>query len=273
MKLTKTQLDAYNRDGFVIIPNVLSDAELGRIRADARVALAEESPRRVLERDGQTVRGVHGQHKTFESFARLVRHPRLVEPCRQILADEVFVYQFKINLKAAFAGELWPWHQDFIFWREEDGLPEPRLVNVAVMVDDNTESNGPLMFLSGSHREGVIEVRPSASQGGAYAGEPAWIHNLTADLKYVLSREQVRYLAARYPVRTAVGSAGSVLLFHPNLVHGSSNNITPIDRCLILVTYNSVLNRAHPVATPRPEFLASRDYTPVIPGSESILTE
>lgn len=273
MKLTKTQLNAFDQDGFVIIPNVLSDAELARLRTELRAALAEESPRRVLERDGQTVRGVHGQHTTFEGFARLVRHPRLVEPCRQILGEDVFVYQFKINLKAAFAGDLWPWHQDFIYWREEDGLPEPRLINVAVMLDDNTEANGPLMFLAGSHREGTVEVRASASVDAAYAGGPAWIHDLTADLKYVLSREQVRRLAARYPVRTATGSAGSMLLFHPNVVHASSNNITPFNRCLILVTYNSVLNRARPVASPRPEFLASRDYTPVVAGPEGVLVE
>jgi ectoine hydroxylase len=35
----------------------------------------------------------------------------------------VYIYQFKINVKAAFGGDVWQWHQDYIFWRNEDGMP------------------------------------------------------------------------------------------------------------------------------------------------------
>src|SRR5438128_7514786 len=129
MLLPQTELDAYAADGFLLIPDVFSPDEIDVLKQELPAVLAEDSPRRVLEKDGQTVRAVHGAHATHEVFGRLARHPRLVHSARQILGSGVYVHQFKINVKAAFAGDVWKWHQDFIFWLKQDGMREPRAVN------------------------------------------------------------------------------------------------------------------------------------------------
>lgn len=269
MRLTAEQLDRYRRDGFLVLPEVFSARELERLSGDVDLALAENSPRRVLEKDGRTVRGVHGQHKTFASFDRLVRHPRLVTPAHQILDERVFVYQFKINVKASLVGDVWPWHQDFIFWRAEDGLAEPHLVNALVMLDEVTEYNGPVMFLAGSHAEGVID--PRVSDDGAPGAN--WIKDFSADLKYTVPGHHVRALSGRYRTESAKGGAGTIVLFHPNLVHCSANNMSACDRRVIIVTYNRVSNRARAVERPRPDFMCSRDYTPIEPTRDDALLE
>jgi hypothetical protein len=271
VKLTDVQIRTYRAQGFLLVERCFREAELDRLRADLPDALAENSPRRVLERDGVTVRGVHGQHVDIESFGHLVRHPRLVAPVQQLLDGPVYIYQFKINVKASLTGEAWPWHQDFIFWEREDGMPRADLVTALVMLDDTTEFNGPLMVLAGSHAEGCISVesRPKVAAGDG----PSWVNNLTADLKYALPHDRIRDLGARYPITSIKASAGAVLFFHPNLVHASTDNLSTRDRRLALATYCHTANQARPVPQPRPAFLSNRNPTPIEPVRDDILLD
>jgi ectoine hydroxylase len=78
----------------------------------------------VLEFDRQTPRAFHGGHEDAAVFAELTRRSVLLRSVQQILQDRVHVYQFKVNLKAAFAGDTWPWHQDYSFWLKEDAMLE-----------------------------------------------------------------------------------------------------------------------------------------------------
>jgi len=63
-----------------------------------------------------------------------------------------------------------------------------------------------------------------------------------------------------------------VLLFHGNVVHGSASNMSPFPRKMLLVTFNAVSNALPPADSPRPAFLASRDFTPIVPVDDDALT-
>ncbi|MGH9143045.1 MAG: phytanoyl-CoA dioxygenase family protein, partial [Vicinamibacterales bacterium] len=115
------------------------------------------TPGRVFERDGRTVRALHGCHLHSPIMKNLACLRRLVKVAMALVEDDVYIYQFKINMKAAFSGDVWKWHQDFIYWRDEDGMPECRVVNIGLYLDDVTEMNGPLLVIPGSHRGGVID--------------------------------------------------------------------------------------------------------------------
>ena len=69
------------------------------------------------------------------------------------------MHQFKINGKMAFEGDVWQWHQDYGTWLNDDLMPTERAMNVAIFLDDVNEFNGPLMFIPGSHRKGVIDAK------------------------------------------------------------------------------------------------------------------
>ena len=45
----------------------------------------EDTPKRVLEKERGIVRSVYGSHTTNKVFNYLSRHPRIVEPARQLL--------------------------------------------------------------------------------------------------------------------------------------------------------------------------------------------
>ena len=58
-----------------------------------------------------------------------------------------------------------------------------------------------------------------------------------------------------------VGKPGGVLMFHGNLVHGSSGNITPYPRKIVYLTLNAVSNY---IRTPtRPDYIAHRDFAAI----------
>lgn len=263
MYITDEQVRSYREDGFLLLPACFSPEEVQEMNGELPAIFAEDTPARVLEKGSGQVRSVYGSHRTSGLFARLVRDRRVLDPARTILEGEVYVHQFKVNAKLAFVGDVWEWHQDYIFWRNEDGMPTPRVVNAVVFLDEVTEFNGPLLFIPGSHRAGVLD--PGKRRDGSGGDAPAWAADVAADLSYTLTREMIADMVAERGIVAPKGPAGSVLFFDANVAHGSGPNMSPFDRKLMLVTYNSVHNVPVPRGNPRPEFLCSRDCTPVVP--------
>ena len=113
----------------------------------------------VREKGKDAVRTNFAAHLYSEPFARLARHPRMVEPVQDLFGEELYMHQFKINGKMAFEGDVWQWHQDYGTWLNDDQMPTERAMNVAIFLDDVNEYNGPLMFIPGSHKKGVVDAR------------------------------------------------------------------------------------------------------------------
>jgi ectoine hydroxylase len=65
------------------------------------------------------------------------------------------------------------------------------------------------------------------------------------------------------------GKPGSVLMFHGNLVHASAPNITPYPRKILYLTLCAVSN--HITKFTRPDWIAHRDFTPIVPVADDAL--
>jgi ectoine hydroxylase len=265
-------LSRYAREGLVFVRQLFKENEIDLIAKELPGIFSEESPGRILERDGKTVRSVLGCHLKNRLFGRLVRDPRLVNRVRRILDSDIYVHQFKINAKAGGGGDLWAWHQDWIYWSVEDGMPESRVVNVMIFLGEVTPANGPICLIPFSHREGTLVPLVSLTRHPTYETGPDWITTQTRDLKYTVADTSVKELSEKYGIIAPTGPSGSTLFFHPNLVHGSSVNTSSTNRPIAIISYNSVQNALRPVKHPRPGFIASRDFTPLVAISESFAT-
>lgn len=253
MRLSSDQVYQYERDGFLVVENLFNATEVDRMRtafeADARVS----GPQRILEDGSDRVRAIYASHHRQPEFAELVRTPRLLGPVRTLLSETVYLYQMKINAKPAFGGDRWGWHQDYLAWQLADELPAARLVNVAVLLDDATEFNGPLIVVPGSHTEGLLRENRAAERRSAQHLDPDDIS---------LGQEQMAGLVDKHGLHSVKASTGSVVFFHPEIVHGSAPNMSPYPRRLLIVTYNDTHNLPR-VANPRPDYLVGRDVTPL----------
>lgn len=226
------------------------------LRAEADAVYAMERDEVVREKSG-VARTAFAAHTYNEAFARLGAHPRLIEPAMQLLDGPVYVHQFKVNAKAAFDGDVWQWHQDYGTWARDDLMPEPRAMNIAVFIDDVTAANGPLLFIPGSHKHGVID----AGHDVETTSYPLW----------TLDRETVTKLAERGGCVAPTGPAGSMLLFSSLLVHASPPNISPLSRTIVYLSLCHVDN--HIRQFKRPEWIAHRDFAPIEPLADDCLME
>jgi ectoine hydroxylase len=172
----------------------------------------------------------------------------MVEPIVQIFGEAVYMHQFKINGKMAFDGDVWQWHQDYGTWQRDDDMPEPRAMNVAIFLDEVNEFNGPLMFIPGSHKLGVID----AAHDVATTSYPLW----------TIDNGSIAKLVARGGIVAPKGPAGSMILFHSCLVHASTSNLSPWNRVSVYLSLCAVSN--HIRRFKRPEYIAHRDFTPLV---------
>jgi ectoine hydroxylase len=261
MKLTEEQIATYEADGFLVLDNVFSGDEVETLC----MALVEDQrtagPHLITENDGVTLRAIYASHQRHPVFHRLVRMQRTLGPAQQIAGEDLYVHQFKINLKPAFGGEGWAWHQDYIVWRDVDGMPSASQVNVSVFLDDVTEFNAPVIFLRGSHRLGTLERNGSMDERGTGHIDPD---------RYSLTPAELADLVKQHEMVSPKGTRGSVLLFSSQIVHGSGTNISPFARRLLILTYNPVSAAPRPIGVPRPEHLVGRDHTPLELDSGSL---
>ena len=181
MCLTHEQIKLYEDQGYLFLPGVFTENEVEIMKTQLPKVFRKQAPGRSSKKQGKIVRSVYGLHRTNEVFNRLSRHPRLVETAMQLVRSGVYIYQFKVNAKSAFGGDIWDWHQDFIFWQKEDSMLTSRVVNAAVLLDEMTEFNGPIFLIPGSHVEGVIDMpderrtEMAAVNADPYSSMPAWI--------------------------------------------------------------------------------------------------
>jgi len=145
MQLSPGQLREFDEQGYLFFPNCFNEEEIAQLRDDAEAILKLDRQEVWREKSGAP-RTAFAAHTFNEAFRLLACHPRLVEPLRQLFGEDVYVHQFKLNAKAAFEGDVWQWHQDYGTWARDDGMPQPRAMNIAVFLDEVMPINGALML-------------------------------------------------------------------------------------------------------------------------------
>jgi len=246
MKLTQQQVAHFHGEGYLFLPELFTPEEVAPLRAEADGIYAEHRSEIWREKSGAP-RTAFAAHTYNEAFRLLGAHPRMIEPVQQILGERLYMHQFKINAKSAFTGDVWQWHQDYGTWARDDGMPEPRAMNIAVFLDEVMPINGPLMLVPRSHTAGTLH----ATHDRQTTSYPLW----------TLDEPTVTRLVAEGGIVSPVGKPGGLLMFHGNLVHGSAGNITPYPRKIVYLTLNAVSNY---IRTPtRAEFIAHTDFTPI----------
>lgn len=257
-------LARYAEQGFLVLPGLLDATEVATLQAEMTALLGRyagsDDPAVVREPGSDAVRSIFALAQASTVFARLARHPRLLGFARHVLASPVYLHQSRLNFKPGLAGREFWWHSDFETWHVEDGMPAMRALSCSVLLSENTEFNGPLYVIPGSHTTyvGCVGETPAdnykASLRRQTVGTPA--------------PESLALLADRGGGLASVkGPPGTVLFFDSNLLHGSPGNISPWPRANAFLVYNSIHNRLGPPRhglAPRPEHIAHRLHAPLL---------
>jgi ectoine hydroxylase len=255
MKLTAEQIETFERDGFLVFPNLLSANEVAMLHGElARVSTVVDE-RIMREKGSDAPRIIYGLPDvggpTFsQAYYDLARDARILQPVVDLLREDVHLYHIKCNFKEAIDGGYWQWHQDYANWSANDAAPEPRLLTALVMLDHATEMSGCLYFVPGSHRLGIVE--------------PDWDDTSTSYALWTVGKQKMIEITAEFGDPVAVtGEPGSVVFFHANMIHGSGHNMSPRARWQAYLVYNAVSNVLGPVPNPRPDYQANRKIEPL----------
>ena len=252
MNLTLEQRNRFEKEGYLFFPSLFSQEEVQYLVATVPELYERREEYNYREKKGNVVRTNFAAHLYSKPFAKLARHPRMIKPVEDLLQENLYMHQFKINGKMAFEGDVWQWHQDYGTWFNDDLMPTSRAMNVAVFLDEVTEFNGPLLFIPGSHKKGVIKAKHDLTT----TSYPLW--TIDNDLiKQLIDRAG----GIKSGIVSPKGPAGSMIIFHSCLVHASSNNLSPFNRISVYLSLCAVTN--HIRRFKRKEYIAHRDFTPI----------
>lgn len=213
-RITEEQAAAYDRDGFLVVEDAFTPAELEALdRALAPGAalvgeLLEQLPGGRLSVAGTDTQIVApNQVGSSEELLRFCRHPVLVDLCADLVGPDVRLYWEQAVFKQPHSAEPVLWHQDNGYTYVE---PQSYLT-LWIAITDATVDNGCISVVPGAHRDGTLRHRSTP------IGEECW-----GDWDR----------AVDVPVR-----AGSVVAFTSLTPHATRRNTTDEVRKAYIVQY------------------------------------
>ena len=270
--LSLEQTERFDRDGFLVLEDIFSDAEVTFLQREAGKLLADpqalEDETVITEPGGKEVRSIFKIHAQSDVIGRLAADSRLAGVAQYLLGDRVYIHQSRLNYKPGFTGKEFYWHSDFETWHVEDGMPRMRALSMSVLLAENTPHNGPLMLIPGSHKAFLTCIGETP--------DDHYRQSLKKQEYGVPDEDSLAELAHKHGIVAPTGKPGSVVIFDCNTMHGSNGNITPFPRANAFMVYNAVSNRLvapFGVDKPRPEFIAARGEPAAITPRTGLLME
>ena len=202
---------AYARDGYYFPYDVTSEAEAAEVLADLEAAEAELADDRVRL---SHLRSYPSQ--LLPSFARLVRHPRLIDAVSQIIGPDVLVWSCGFFIKEAGSKSYVSWHQDLNYW----GLDGDQEVTAWYALTPATLENGCMRFVPGSHR------RKDVPHVDSFAPD----NLLTRGQEIAVEVDEASGVDVKL-------RAGQVSFHHGHMFHASGPNTTNARRVGLAIRY------------------------------------
>ena len=255
----------FDKNGYLLFQNLFTEKEITILLEELeRLAHDEKTKKQdyvILEPESGEVRSIFEIHKNNQIFKSLSMDKRIVNVVRQLLGDDVYITQSRINRKPGFEGKEFYWHSDFETWHAEDGMPRMRAISCSINLTENFEFNGPLMVIPGSHKTYV--------SCGGQTPDNHYEKSLKKQEIGTPDKENLEKMAKQNGIVSSKGPAGSALFFDCNIMHGSGGNITPFPRSNVFFVYNSIQNQlVKPFSSkmPRPNYIASREPQSITPS-------
>ena len=227
--LTSEQLEAYDREGYIVLENFLTGDEM----APARDAMAqkvsmiadelfadglipnkfEDEPfkcrlARLFENltDADFLRYGRGWRDRLPGYFILMSHPKILDAVESLIGAELFsnpVYNVRPKVPKVAAGIV-PWHQDKSYWPDANANP---VITVWIPLVDSTHKNGCLHLIPGTHKKRAVKHGTEEYSGTGYLALPA---------NYIAERKK--------EIISLPMKAGSAVLFNDRLIHSSTPN-------------------------------------------------
>jgi len=225
-ELTPQQLADYNADGYVIVRNFLSAAEIKKLYT---IAVEDDTMQKhsfdLNDQTGKKTRLALWYTPGNDAYGLLTKSNRMVKAVNAMMEGDSAVCHFhsKLMQKEPKVGGAWEWHQDYGYWYKNEFLLPGQMMSVMIAITAANKENGCLQVIKGSHKMGRIEH--------GFAGEQVGASQHYVDL--ALKTMELVYVELM---------PGDALFFHSNLLHRSAANLSDNSRWSLISVYNRQSN-------------------------------
>lgn len=236
---TAEELARFERDGYVIVRGLAGGDFVRRMVESTRAGQASQAEPVEYEADlhypgapesrgvpgGDTIRRLKEAHARDPVFTEWVSHPGMVRRLQQLLGPQVVMplahHNCIMTKQPRFSSET-GWHQDIRYW----SFARPELVSVWLALGRETQDNGCLYLIPGTHRmtfgserlDGALFLRPELPENQQLIAK-----KIAAELE-----------------------PGDVLFFHCRTFHAASRNKTDQPKFSVVFTFRPADNPPNP---------------------------
>jgi ectoine hydroxylase-related dioxygenase (phytanoyl-CoA dioxygenase family) len=227
--LTQSQIKNYHRDGYLVMKNFFSPAEVEKMY---RTALADDVMRKnaldLNDQTGKKTRLSLWFTPGNDVFGYMTRSQRMIDSIKPLLDSDAPVCHFhsKLMQKEPRVGGAWEWHQDYGYWYKNQFMFPDQLISVMVALTPANKENGCLQVIKGSHKLGRVNHGFAGEQVGA---DMVFVNNALKTMELIYCELE----------------PGDALIFHSNLLHRSEANLSDRPRWSIISCYCSQSNLAY----------------------------
>jgi hypothetical protein len=207
--LTKEQISAFNRDGYLRGLRIFSAEEIGEIRRYFDDLLA-----RTLAAGGDSY-SISTAHLRYGRVYDILTDRRIVDRVKDLLGEDVIAWGSHFFCKMPGDGKRVSWHQDSSYWP----LTPSKAVTAWLAIDDASVENACMRFIPGSHHLGHLTYTLSEN-----------------DEANVLNQTVVGAETLGQPVDVELKS-GEISIHSDLLLHGSEANQSSKRRCGLTLRY------------------------------------
>ena len=241
LELSDLELARFHREGYLIVRSMVDSKTLAQMSAYIDEALSPltapvefeadlQYPGAPLDRNapgGSTPRRLLNAYTRDKVFRDWARSPAVTERIAQLLDSRQLVLSQNhhncIMTKHPGYSSATAWHQDIRYW----SFDKPELVNAWLAIGEETEENGGMAMLPGSHALTLDRGRLDS----------ALFLRTDIEENQVLLDTQV----------TACLSPGDVLFFDCKVFHAAGRNCTNKIKKSLVFTYHDAGNQPIPV--------------------------
>jgi len=248
MEFSKEHLQAYHRDGYVVVKKFFSKEEvelLYKMALEDNLISTKSFNR--LDASGLKTKLALWYSLDESLYSKFARSERIVFAVEKMLGGKAAHYHSKLMQKEPRSGGAWEWHQDYGYWYKNNGFLFPEMLSVLTALTAATKENGCLQMIRGSHKMGRIEHGLSGEQVGA-------------------ELEKVNEALKLMPLDYLEMEAGDTAFFHCNTLHASAANFSDKSRWSIITAYNHSSNKPY-------KDVHESSFTPIEPFKGNLLKE
>ena len=228
-KLTADQIAAYHDQGYLVVKNFCSKAEIDKLYGTAVNDNAMLNNALDLnDQSGKKTKLSLWFTPGNDVFGYLTRSEKMITAVQQLLGDKATVCHFhsKLMQKEPKVGGAWEWHQDYGYWYKNQFMFPDELISVMIALTPANKENGCLQVIKNSHKIGRVNHGFAGEQVGA---DMTMVNNALKTMELVYSELE----------------AGDALFFHSNLLHRSEANLSDQPRWSIISCYSLQSNLAY----------------------------